>query len=360
MKRALDIEVPGRVVHVLGTLTDEVFSFLGPAAQAVARSGREQSVVMIDLAEHRHHMARLHESAELVLVPSERNPFKQWSALHQGCCTAMARGPLHAVHLHGLMPALVGAQAVRAVHAHGAPVFFSPHGSVVLGKLRSAERLLRALISTARSSAIVNVPQESRVFEDWASSELVESPVAEVFFTRPRREARHPLVITGGRSQSPRSAELMAQLAVLLGGSDLRIGFNWIGSVDAVSKVRLNAAGVSIFEIDGDADCAARLGPGWVYVAPGPTRGFPLFLAEAMAAGLPSVAFDCVQHRELIEDGESGFLCKTQHEMIDRIAALIDDATLRHRIGQAAQATARRRFGESQFGEKILAAYALE
>jgi len=362
MRRALEIEVPGKVVHVVGNLTDEVFSFLGPAAQAVARSGREQAVVMIDQSRYRHHLARLHESAELALVPSERNPFKQWTALHQACCTQFARGPLHAVHFHGLMPALVGAQAVRAVPAaRSAPVFFSPHGSISLGSsLSGLGRLLRTVVGSARGSAIVNQPQESRQFEDWPSSELVESPVAELFFELVRKEARHPLIVTGGRSQGPRSAELLAQLAVLLSGTDLRISFNWIGNVDEISRVRLNAAGVSVFEVDGDAECAARLAPGWVYLAPDAARGFPLFLAEAMAAGLPCVVFDCGPHRELIQEGENGFLCTTERQMIERIAALIDDAALRQRLGRAAQAAAKARFGESQFGTKLLAAYALE
>ncbi len=359
MRREPEIALqPGKVVHVVGRLTDEVFSFLGPAAQTLARSGREQAVVMIDELRFRHNVANLHASAELVMAPSQRNPFKQWAAMHEACCTALTSGPLHAVHLHGMMPALVGAQAVRAARING-PVFFSPHGSGALGTLGSLGRLVRALLSTTRNAAIVNVPQETTAFEDWQQSELVESPVAEIFFALERKEARHPLVITGGRSQSLRSAEMTAQLAVLLSGEDLRISFNWLGTVDEVSHVRLNAAGVGVFDVASDAECAARLASGWIYLAPGPARGFPVFLAEAMAAGLPCVAFDCVQHRELIRDGETGYLCRTDREMIERIAVLIDDPALRASFGEAGRATATERFGGSKFDSKLLAAYAL-
>lgn len=362
MQREPAIAQPGKVVHVVGRVTDEVFSFLGPATHALARSGREQAVVLIDELRYRHRVASLHESAELVMTPSLSNPLKQWAAMRQACRAALSSGPLHAVHLHGLLPALVGAQALRAVRAD-VPMFFSPHGSRTIGTLRSLGKLVlllvRPLLNTACSAAIVNVPQETGAFGHWRSAELVESPVGEVFFGVARNEARHPLIVTGGRTQSVRSAELVAQLAVLLSGDELRIGFNWIGTVDEVSRVRLNAAGVGVFDVTSDAECAARLAAGWIYLAPGSTRGFPLFLIEAMAAGLPCVAFDCVQHCEVIRDGESGYLCATEREMVERIAALIDDLALRERVGRAARDAARRRFSEAEFGVKLLAAYAL-
>ncbi|MET0207902.1 MAG: glycosyltransferase, partial [Burkholderiaceae bacterium] len=361
MQREPALAPPGKVVHVVGRVTDEVFSFLGPATQALARSGREQAVVMIDELDFRHHAASLHSSAELVMAPSLRNPFSQWSAVRHACRAAFT-GPLHAVHLHGVLPALAGAQAIRAARAD-VPVFFSPHASRSIGTLghlgKFALALARPAFGIRRGSAIVNVPHETRAFQHWKSTELVESPVGGVFFEAARREARHPLIVTGGRTQSMRNAELLAQLAVLLGGEDLRIGFNWIGSVDKVSRVRLGAAGVSVFDVTSDAECSDRLATGWIYVAPGPTRGFPLFLAEAMAAGLPCVAFDCVQHREIIRDGETGYLCRSERDMIERIAQLVDNEGLRSSMGEAARAEARSRFGESEFGVKLLAAYAM-
>jgi glycosyltransferase involved in cell wall biosynthesis len=351
----------GRVVHVVGCLTDEVFSFLGPATNALARSGLDQAVVMIDELRCRNRVASLHESAELVFAPSLRNPVQQWRAVLQACRQALAGGSLSAVHLHGLLPCLVGAYAVRTAGSP-VPIFYSPHGSRSLGKAQGMRALARLVVGLvlrpARRAAIVNLPQETREFDRWKSAELVESPVDEVFLGVSRSEARHPLIVTGGRSQSVRSAELFAQLAVLLSGEDLRISFNWLGSVDPVSCVRLNAAGVGVFDVASDAEYASRLAAGWVYLAMGGTRGFPLFLVQAMAAGLPCVALDCPQHRAVIRDGETGFLCASEPDMIDRLAGLVDSPALRARIGGAARQEARQRFGLSRFGAKLLAAYA--
>ena len=352
----------GKVVHVVGCLTDEVFSFLGPATNTLARSGMDQVVVMIDELGCRHRVTSLHESAELVLAPSLPNPVQQWRAVLHACRQALASGPLHAVHLHGLLPCLVGAYAVRAAGS-SVPIFYSPHGSRSLGKAKGIRALARLAVGLvlrpARRAAIVNLPQETGEFARWKSAELVESPVDEVFLGVVRNEARHPLVVTGGRIQSVRSAELFARLAVLLSGEDLRISFNWLGSVDPVSRLRLNAADVGVFDVPSDAECASRLAAGWVYLATGGTRGFPLFLVQAMAAGLPCVALDCPQHRAVIRDGETGFLCTSERDLIDRIAVLVDDPALRVRIGDAARQEVRQRFGVSQFGAKLLAAYAL-
>ena len=349
----------GRVVHVVGALTDEVASFLGPATLALARSGVEQAVVMLDQQRHRHHVVKIDEAAELVLAPWVRSPLARWRAMLDACRTAFAAAPVRAVHLHGLLPCIGGARAARAAGVR-APVFFSPHGSLgtsrVLGAL--ALSLARPLLGASGSSAIVNVRHETLAFERWKSVDLVESPVAEALFEVERNEARHPLMVTGGRSQGVRGAERFTQLAVLLDGEALRIAFNWIGSVDPVSRLRLTAANVGIFEPAGDAECASRLSAGWVYLAPGATRGFPMFLVEAMAAGLPCVALDCAAHRDVIVDGESGFLCASEHAMIQSIATLIDNPALRLRMGRAARAQARLRFGASDFQLRLLAAYA--
>jgi glycosyltransferase involved in cell wall biosynthesis len=349
-------------VHVVGCVTDEVYSFLGPATQALARTHVNQAVVMVDELRYRHHVSKLSETAELILTRKHRNPIKQWRAVMQACREAFARAPMQAVHLHGLLPCLVGAWAMRG-SAAPVPIFYSPHASRSQGTLRAIGALpmllARSMLRESRGAEIVNVPREKSALERWRSVELVESPVGEIFFSMPRNEARHPLIVTGGRVQSVASVERLAQLAVLLSGEDLRISFNWIGIVDAVSRARLKAADVGVFDVAGDAEYAARLATGWIYVAPASTRGFPLFLIEAMAAGLPCVALDDPQHREVIRHGETGYLCPTETEMISCIAALIDNPELRVRIGAAARAEARRRFGEPEFGVKLLAAYGL-
>jgi glycosyltransferase involved in cell wall biosynthesis len=356
------VPAPGQVVHVVGNATNEVFSFLGPASTTLARRGVDQAVVIIDGPHTRSNLSSLHESVELVLVPPVRNPIRQLRALLHACRTTLAARSLHAVHLHGLVPGVISDDIVRAAGLR-VPIYYSPHGSRPFASLRALGSMARwpfkPPLPPSRSDAIVNVRHEAPAFDNWRSVQLVENLVGDVFFTVPRREAAHPLIIAGGRAYRARDVEHLAQLAVLLSGTDLGISFNWIGPVDERSRVRLKAANVGLLAATSDADWAAHLSAGWIYVAPGSSRGFAFLLAEAMAVGIPCVAMDCPRHNELIRDGETGFLCKLERDMFRCIATLIDSPLLRTRVGQAARAEARRRFGEDKFCNRLLSAYAL-
>jgi hypothetical protein len=68
-------------------------------------------------------------------------------------------------------------------------------------------------------------------------------------------------------------------------------------------------------------------------------------IAEAMAAGLPVIAARPGGFEDLIEDGVTGFLVDGQDAACEAITALAGDPALRERIGAAARAQARRRFG---------------
>jgi glycosyltransferase involved in cell wall biosynthesis len=73
-------------------------------------------------------------------------------------------------------------------------------------------------------------------------------------------------------------------------------------------------------------------------------EGFPLVLLEAMARGVPVVAADCpTGPAELVEDRRNGLLVARQDigALAGGMRAMIEDAGLRRRCGEAAAATAR-------------------
>ena len=142
----------------------------------------------------------------------------------------------------------------------------------------------------------------------------------EAFIAESRRESRHPLIVSGADHvmRAP-EADLIGQLAVLLNDGDARIAFNWLGRVDDASRARLRAAGVGVFDGVEGAARASKLATGWVYLATGGASGFARHLAEAMAAGVPCVAFDCAAHRALIRDGQTGFLCAHERALVEAV-----------------------------------------
>ena len=106
---------------------------------------------------------------------------------------------------------------------------------------------------------------------------------------------------------------------------------------------------MGVFDVKSERERAQRLSCGWVYLASGDAPGFPQYLVEAMALGLPCIAPDTPFNRGVIRHGETGLLCRNSTEIRRSIAELIDAPALRQRLGAAARADAQQRFGEGRF-----------
>jgi glycosyltransferase involved in cell wall biosynthesis len=79
------------------------------------------------------------------------------------------------------------------------------------------------------------------------------------------------------------------------------------------------------------------------------SEGFPNAIGEAMSAGLPVVAFDCVAGpSEMITDGYDGFLVPLYNygQFEERLARLMEDEGLREKIGINARESIQRFSGE--------------
>ena len=113
-------------------------------------------------------------------------------------------------------------------------------------------------------------------------------------------------------------------------GSERRNLEDQIEAEGLVGRVRLQGVSQTIAE----AYAAANL-----FAFPSRYEGFPNALAEAMAAGLPAVAFDGVSGVEdLAVDGETALLARHEDvsELADRLVRLMADPPLRKRLGNAA------------------------
>ena len=356
----------GAAVHLAGRMTDHVFGFLGPATAALAASGVEQVVVLIDAPEYRHLLPLFDPAVKLLLSPDERSALRRWQRLAQAFRGATRRADLRAVHLHGFLPLMVCACAMTGSARRDVPVYYSPHGSKALSALRLLTRpavwATRAAFLPTAEHPIASVSAEASSLKAMVGHPvaLVETPVDPAFFALERGEDEAPLVVGSGRIGTPRSAELVVQMAVLMGGDELRLRFDWIGPVDAVSAMRLKAAGVEVHAVTRIDERAQRLSAAWIYVAPGLSLGFPLHLAEAMAAGLPCVAIDSPMHRSLLRHGDTGLLCSDGEDMLRQVARLVDDRALRIAMGRNARREAEQRFAQARFRDELLAAYEME
>ncbi|MCX6842302.1 MAG: glycosyltransferase family 4 protein [candidate division WOR-3 bacterium] len=90
-----------------------------------------------------------------------------------------------------------------------------------------------------------------------------------------------------------------------------------------------------------------------------PSRGeaFGISLLEAMACGLPSVAFGRWGVKELVNDGETGLLADGPADFSEKLRRLVSDRALRERLGRAARKSVEERFSWPRVAAETVAFY---
>lgn len=352
----------GHVLHIVGDLTEAVFGFMGPATDTLARAGYQQTVVMLDQPRHRHLQTRFHKGIHLVTVPWEDRSRRHWLTLARVVQQQIGQHAFSAVHLHGFLPWALGTRMGRLLPRE-TRVYYSPHGSRTLGLLRPLQTTVGALMSlmgVRQPEVIASSLSDAQRLKGLVAAAIktVEAPVDERFFAAERREARRPLLVSGDPEGNPRSVELFCRLAVLLSAAELGLSFNWFGPTDDLIAARLKAANVGGFSIHETAELVSRLSAGWIFMAAGEDPHFPVMLSWAMALGLPCVACDTPQHRDLVRDGVTGLLYRSEEEALAQVSRLIDDLALRERLGQAARQQVRERLSPARLDQALLGAYA--
>jgi len=77
-------------------------------------------------------------------------------------------------------------------------------------------------------------------------------------------------------------------------------------------------------------------------------------MIQYMGVGLPTVCSPIGMNKEIIDEGKNGFFATTDDEWVDKISALIEDATLRKRIGLAGRKTAEKKYSVRANAPKLI------
>jgi len=159
-----------------------------------------------------------------------------------------------------------------------------------------------------------------------------------------------PLVVSVGNLKPQKNPEAFVRVAAKTLEKDPDVRFLFVG--DGELRTRVESMIVShrlhgkVFFPGWRKDVAEIIAAADIFALTSLWEGLPRSLIEAMKSGLPSVCYATDGVRDVIRDGENGFLVDPGDEarMAERILELAQDADKAKRMGQAAAATIGKEF----------------
>lgn len=283
------------------------------------------------------------------------------------------------VHQIGAKPILYG--TVAAYFAGIRAIVNAPIG---MGFIFSSDiflaRLLRPFVKLAykfsinpkRSKVIFENHEDCDLFINWGAVRLQDAviiPGAGVDLTifnpfAPPNDI--PTILLMARMLVDKGINEFVSAARLLRSKGIQARFLLAGSPDSGNPTSISMESLEGWHLEG---CIEYLG--WqenvsqllmtadVVCLPSYREGLPKSLIEACACGLPIVTTDTVGCREVVSDGENGFLVpvKSVEPLADALEKLIKDSSLRCRMGALGRIRAERLYDTQKISSSTLEVY---
>ena len=180
------------------------------------------------------------------------------------------------------------------------------------------------------------------------NSRIIMNPINPKYFGNPLPEVREKAVVHHARLVDFKNQPMLVRAFLKVHKKHpeyvLRIygPDSGDGTKEILEKlIKDNQAEEYVFLMGGSNSLEKEIPKGEVYAYSSDYEGMPNSLLEAMAMGMPVVSTDCPcgGPREVIQDGENGFLIPVGDEdaLADRICRLIEDKDLARRFGENAR-----------------------
>jgi glycosyltransferase involved in cell wall biosynthesis len=283
---------------------------------------------------------------------------------------------LHAVAMKpvlygGLLARLTRVPAV--VHAvTGLGYLFLRSGPAMALTRSLVKRLYRVALGHPNGRAIFQNPDDLRLFLDGGLVEpgravTIKGCGVDLDQFRPRPEPEGPLtVMFPARLIGDKGVREFVAAAEILGREGAPARFVLVGRNDPQNPTNVAEAEIRDWERRGIVewwgfrdDMAATLSQAHVVSMPSYREGLPRVLIEAAASGRALVSADVPGCREIVREGENGFLVAAGDgpATARAIRRLIDDGDLRRRLGARGRAIAEAEFSVDHLVAAHMALY---
>ena len=361
---------------------DSFFNHRLPAARAAKAAGYDVHVALAEADAARERDTDDFVFHALSLPRGIGSPIAELKAI-RGLSHLIGQLRPSLIHAFTLKPDLYAALAARS---HKVPLAASitGMGSFFLGT-RAHHRLLQRGLTLALRYGLVHSPMKAIVQNhddrDFvrdtlhvASEDIVLIPGSGVDLDLFRPATDHPQrqnskklrVVLAARMLRDKGVIEFAEAAKILRNRVPSVEFILAGTTDLANRSAIQPAQIEAWVKEervtwcGQVDEMAKLySEADIACLPSYREGLPKSLIEAASSGLPIVTTDVPGCREVVRDGETGFLvpAKDYTALANALARLIDSPDLRHQMGSNARKLAETRFGQNEISDQIIAVY---
>lgn len=232
------------------------------------------------------------------------------------------------------------------------PIIFESHGSKYIEEKEQKSNIFSQIVTTIKLSlkefgarkfnSFVALSNES--LKEWRLDNGVIIPNPLVTKSKNQSTLRSKKVIAVGRHSYEKGLDRL----LLIWQKVVAKHPDWILEVYGVSNQEFNLIQLaselkitdSILFHEPVKDIEEKYVASSILLMTSRTEGFGLVLIEAMASGLPCIAYDCpVGPRSIIKDGENGFLIEDGNIdlFVEKLSLLIENEDVRKLLGEKAQ-----------------------
>ncbi|MDW5415970.1 glycosyltransferase [Iodobacter sp. CM08] len=363
----IPVKPAAKIVHIVEAFGAGTLSMVSAMANAQAKDGHSITIIHSIREETPDNWRALFVDAiRFIQLPMVRaiNPAADWRAGRALYHWLRELKP-DVVHMHSSKAGALGRIVSLFIRGRSAPKwFFSPHGLSFLqraeGRLKNTIFLtVEKILSEISCTFIACSPSEGAEICRHLSNNVVVVNNAVDLAAIPAASGNQDIVRIGtvGRVTLARNPELFAEIAGQL--TQPGVEFLWTGGGDAHSEKTLAKAGVRLTGWTDRSQALQHLASLDIYIQTSRWEGLPVAVIEAMAAGLPVLATNVVGNKDLVIDGENGYLCENSADFVKYLNILIEDRLSRQKLGAQAKTFAEQHYSLDKMMASLYRAYGL-